>query len=184
MQSPAYWMPIGHDLVPVFSSIRGAVEYLEWHGRRYSRYPHNSNQQTAQYFRASSRLRTWLHRDAWEFVYGKPVGDRDIHHVDANTLNNRFDNLKRLTRSRHMSITHNGATRSPQARIRMAEAQRLRMRQIQPRLIHCTECNQPFTAKSPKAELCSNRCALRRSYRKRRPLSIKAVVRQRLDAPH
>lgn len=41
------------------------------------------------------------HREYWQFVYSEGVGDNDVHHRDENTLNNKIDNLERISSSEH-----------------------------------------------------------------------------------
>lgn len=44
------------------------------------------------------------HRLVYEGVYG-PQGDKDIHHIDANTFNNVITNLQAISHSKHSRLT-------------------------------------------------------------------------------
>lgn len=78
------------------------VEYLEWGGFKWRRYPDSKHKQHRVYFQRMGRKGSLLlHRAVWESVHGPIPDGHHIHHIDHNPGNNDVSNLACLTVAEH-----------------------------------------------------------------------------------
>ena len=76
-----------------------------------------------------------IHRDVWEFHYGKIPDGYDIHHIDGDKANNQIDNLMCVTRKEH----------------RQLHAEHADKKEF---ICCCLNCWNDFKAKSARARYC------------------------------
>jgi len=70
------------------------LPFIIWNGEKYT--PRKDG-----YYRRTTRGRSYLHQDVWEFHNGPIPDGHDIHHVDEDKSNNAISNLEILTCEDH-----------------------------------------------------------------------------------
>jgi hypothetical protein len=86
---------------------KSVVEVIIFKGIKFRRYPNSKNSSNRNYFYCGSQnykkdIRS-LHREIWKDKYGQIPKGFDVHHEDANTLNNNISNLKLISNKDHSS---------------------------------------------------------------------------------
>lgn len=70
------------------------LPFQTFNGARYTLRNHG-------YYSKTGGKRTLMHRDVWEYHYGKILPKHDIHHINKNKADNRIENLELYTKSEH-----------------------------------------------------------------------------------
>lgn len=92
-----------------------------------------------------------LHRDVWEYHFGKIPKGYDIHHRDENKANNDISNLQMLTRKEHRQLHTRLNADKPKT----------------PKTFVCQQCGATFQSTANVAHYCPD-CHKEREREKRR----------------
>lgn len=77
------------------------IEYFEYNGKQYHRYPDSKRKSDARYFR---RGKNYLHRVVWADHNGPIPKGSQIHHINGDFGDNRIENLELVTPKQHSKI--------------------------------------------------------------------------------
>lgn len=108
-------------------------ESIKFNGRNYSRW---SKSKSNPYF-YNGTLNSYLHRDIWEFHFGKIPKGHHIHHKDGNKSNNDISNLECLSAIDHFR-GHFKAKKKEKS--------------------FCENCGSPMEKVFARKRLCSKAC--------------------------
>jgi hypothetical protein len=80
---------------------KGPAKAQYFNGRKYT-------ERSNGYYLATTKPRTLMHRDVWEYKNGKIPDNHDIHHIDRDRSNNSLSNLVLLSKQEHARMFNTG----------------------------------------------------------------------------
>lgn len=150
------------------------IEYTEYNGKRYHRYPESKRKSDARYYR---RGKNYLHRVVWETHNGPIPKGHQIHHINGDFGDNRIENLECLTPVAHVACHPADMTEQRQAHLASIRPQaaawhasdegrewhRQHGRDVwadkKPKAYQCQHCGCEYETRTvSRHRFCSNNC--------------------------
>lgn len=139
------------------------------------------------FFGKSGRKTTTLHRIVWSHYFGEIPNGFSVHHVDHDKNNNNIENLRLVLRSEHSRLHNIGVCRAPKKIFvceycgKEFEAHDVGVNKYcsatcnqkactlrHPLQKTCAYCGKSFTTYHKKTRFCSNQCASKAYWRKKK----------------